>query len=162
MNNKQRTSNTPEMTLEQALAGLERLRRKLDQARLDAVRASQVKDDFLSRISHELRTPLNAIMGMGELLQATGLDQTQATYLSMISESTAQLLRLVNEILDFSDMQDQSTPRTPEEFLFRDAFEPAFVQFRLKAQAKGLHLFVHVDQDIPELLQGYPRWIFQT
>ena len=161
MNNKPRSSNAPDMTLEQALAGLEALRRELDQARLDAARVSQVKDDFLSRISHELRTPLNAIMGMGELLQATGLDQTQATYLSMISESTSQLLRLVNEILDFSDMQDQTTPRSPEEFLFRDAFEPAFVQFRLKAQAKGLHLFVHVDKDIPEFLQGYPRWIFQ-
>lgn len=161
MNNERRTANAPELTLEQARAGLEVLRGELDQARLEAARVAQVKDDFLSRISHELRTPLNAIMGMGELLQSTGLDQTQTTYLSMISESTSQLLRLVNEILDFTDMHDQSTPRMPEEFPFRDTFEPAFVQFRLKAQAKGLHLFVHVDRDIPELLEGYPRWIFQ-
>lgn len=150
------------MSQDQVQGEVSRLQNELDQCRDQAARISKVKDDFLSRISHELRTPLNAIMGIGELMRETGLNDKQSQYLSMISESTSQLLRLVNEILDFSELQGDAAPYQPEEFLFRDTFEPAFVRFRLKAADKGLHLFVHVDPDLPELVRGHSRWIYQV
>ncbi|HDQ41610.1 MAG TPA: response regulator [Desulfonatronum sp.] len=159
-NNKNLLGNS-RRTIEQAVEEIHRLGSELNRARAEAAQVSKIKDDFLSRISHELRTPLNAIMGIGELLWETGLDETQANYFSMIRESTSQLIRLVDEILDFSEMHDDAASRIPEVFSFRDTFEPAFVQFRLKAQEKGLYLFVHVDPDLPELVRGVPRWIFQ-
>jgi two-component system, sensor histidine kinase len=161
MNTKRKHSDGKIWSLEQAVAEMDRLRDELDRARVEAAQISKVKDDFLSRISHELRTPLNAIMGIGELLWGTGLNDTQSNYLSMIRESTAQLLRLVNEILDFSELHDDGATRQPENFSLRDTFEPAFVQFRLKAREKGLHLFVHIDSDLPDRVRGVPRWIFQ-
>lgn len=161
MQSKRDVSEDRTMDLEKAFAEIALLREELHRAKVESAQVSKMKDDFLSRISHELRTPLNAIMGIGELMQSTGLSEMQAKYLNMISESTSQLLRLVNEILDFSELQGDESRAQPEEFLFRDTFEPAFVQFRLKARNKGLDLFVHVDRDLPEAVFGFPRWIFQ-
>ncbi len=77
-------------------------------ARLQAEELSQAKSDFLAVMSHELRTPLNAVLGYTELLDLgiTGsLTDAQREHLRRVTMSAKHLLRLVNEILDFSTLE---------------------------------------------------------
>ena len=77
-------------------------------ARLQAEELSQAKTDFLAVMSHELRTPLNAVLGYTELLDlgVTGpLTDAQRGHLRRVITSARHLLRLVNEILDFSTLE---------------------------------------------------------
>ena len=77
-------------------------------ARAQAEELSQAKSDFLAVMSHELRTPLNAVLGYTELLDlgVTGpLTDPQRGHLHRVITSARHLLRLVNEILDFSTLE---------------------------------------------------------
>ena len=77
-------------------------------ARAQAEELSQAKTDFLAVMSHELRTPLNAVLGYTELLDlgVNGpLSEAQREQLHRVMMSARHLLRLVNEILDFSTLE---------------------------------------------------------
>jgi len=72
-------------------------------ARDEALRASAVKSEFLSKMSHELRTPLVSIMGFSSLLmnkQAGELNEKQEHYIDIINSSGTHLLGMINNILD--------------------------------------------------------------
>ncbi len=70
-----------------------------------AIAASQAKSQFLATMSHEVRTPLNGILGMTRLAIAKCDDPQQSNYLSTIQRSGESLLRLLNDLLDFSKLE---------------------------------------------------------
>ena len=73
------------------------------QARDQAISANQSKSVFLANISHELRTPLNSIDGFIHLLlRQDSMSNEQKLYLQTIRKSSAHLLALINDVLDFS------------------------------------------------------------
>ena len=78
---------------------------KLKKAMKKARQASEAKSDFLAKMSHELRTPLNGIIGMTEVALATQPDAKQAQFLKIIDRESSALLRLINNILDFSKVE---------------------------------------------------------
>ncbi len=94
-------------------------RQKLAQERLVVKRLQQVdklKDEFLANTSHELRTPLNGIIGLAESLVdgATGaLPQSTKFNLAMIVSSGKRLASLVDDILDFAKLRNQSISLDP-------------------------------------------------
>lgn len=75
-----------------------------DQARQEAEKASQMKNDFLARMSHELRTPLNGILGFSEILMLEQKDDETSEYAGIINNSGRHLLHLVDDILDLAKM----------------------------------------------------------
>lgn|GEM_PF-3251462 len=78
---------------------------ELAAAREQAEEASRVKSAFVANTSHEVRTPLNGILGMVQLLEATPLMEQQRQYLDLLRRSSASLLAVVNDILDFSRIE---------------------------------------------------------
>ena len=78
---------------------------QLQNARVDAEKATKTKSDFLANMSHEIRTPIHTIIGMAELMDTTALDQEQEEYSSQIRFSADVLLSLINDILDFSKIE---------------------------------------------------------
>jgi signal transduction histidine kinase len=70
--------------------------------------AERLKDAFITHVSHELRTPLTAIKGYSELLLVTAsgsLDAEKLGFLETISRHTDNLVAMINELLDFSEME---------------------------------------------------------
>ena len=82
------------------------LERELEQARKQSAEACERRAHALSRLSHELRTPMNAILGFTELLLAGDLEDSQRKQVQMISESGRTMLRLLNDILDITRLEN--------------------------------------------------------
>jgi hypothetical protein len=80
--------------------------RQLQQAKTAADEANRAKGDFLAVVSHEIRTPLNAVMGFANLLADTRLDDVQRSYLSTITSEGTRLSSLINDILDFTKIEE--------------------------------------------------------
>ncbi|MEI6492748.1 MAG: response regulator [Verrucomicrobiota bacterium] len=80
---------------------------RLSEALAHAEEGSRAKTEFLAIMSHELRTPLNGVLGFAELLvSTTSLDEEQNAYAKMIRKSGNHLLTIVQDILDFSSIEN--------------------------------------------------------
>lgn len=78
---------------------------KLDEARMAAEKANQIKSDFLSMISHELRTPLNAISGSVYSLFHDEHTENQKSALNTINFAVDNLIIMINDLLDFQKIE---------------------------------------------------------
>jgi signal transduction histidine kinase len=120
---------------------LQRLNKELE-------RASQAKNEFLSRMSHELRTPLAAIMGFSELLALSDLDGRRKEWAGTILKAGQHLLKLVDEVLDISRIEagelSLSVEAVPIAPLLNDAIE------LIEPLADGRRVEIHP----PELAEG--------
>lgn len=91
--------------LEETNRGVVALYAELDDKSALLHEASQAKSRFLASVSHELRSPVNSILGLGRLLlERAGGDITaeQEKQLNLMTASAAELLRLVNDLLDLA------------------------------------------------------------
>ncbi len=140
----------------------ERQRQQLIEARLKAENAERLQEQFLANMSHEIRTPMNGIIGMTNILSETPLDTQQREFLDIIRHSSANLMGLINDILDLSKIK--AGKLTLEQVLFdlpammRNALAP----FQLPAREKNIQLLYEPDDRIPQLLSGDPLRITQV
>lgn len=97
------------MELEYANAQIEeereRLAERVEERTAQLKYANQAKDSFLATMSHEIRTPLGGLLGMMELLSISKLSDEQKELLSVAQTSGKNLLRIVNDILDWSKIE---------------------------------------------------------
>jgi signal transduction histidine kinase len=83
---------------------------KIRNAEKKAIESDKLKTAFLQNISHEIRTPMNSIVGFSELLRDNDVSKEEENeYLELISNSSHQLLNLVNEVLDISLIETGNT-----------------------------------------------------
>jgi two-component system sensor histidine kinase/response regulator len=62
------------------------------------------QDLFLANMSHEIRTPLNGVIGYNQLLMQTDTSVTQREYLKSMNQCSIQLMKIINDVLDFSKL----------------------------------------------------------
>ena len=134
---------------------------ELDLARRRATDASRAKSDFLAKMSHEIRTPMNGIIGFTRLLGKTELDEKQNDYLQTIAKSAGSLLRIVDDILDFSQLESGKLVLTHEPFSLRNCVESAVTLWAPQAHAKHIELVSMVYSDLPDHLVGDETRIIQ-
>ena len=114
---------------------------ELERTHQALIRAQAHKDEFIASVGHELRTPMNAILGLNGILRNELANQPEdALVVDHIRRSTQQLLQVVNDILDFSQLQAGRLTLREEEFALHDALEAVLATQQDKASAKHLQL----------------------
>lgn len=115
--------------------------------------AERLKDAFITHVSHELRTPLTAIKGYSELLVVTAkdaLDEEQLGFLETISRHTDNLVAMINELLDFSEMEAGGKLGLRQRpVLLTTLVEEIAEELRPQISEKGLTLHVKTPAELP-------------
>jgi PAS domain S-box-containing protein len=133
-----------------------RTARALWEAQHTAETAAQAKSAFLATISHELRTPMNGVIGMTGLLLDTPLDAEQREYTEIIRQCGDDLLVLINNVLDFSQLETGKLALEISPFHLRTVIEDVFELLSEPAAEKGLELVCLVDPDVPTWVSSDP------
>ncbi len=114
---------------------------ELERTKETAEKSDQLKTIFLQNISHELRTPMNGIMGFSQILLNTGIyDEKQKKYLQIITDSSNQLLRIVDDIMEISKIETDSIQVCENSFQVDQLLRKIYSLFDLEAVRKGIRL----------------------
>ncbi|HBN89050.1 two-component sensor histidine kinase BarA [Rheinheimera aquimaris] len=148
--------------LQQSMEQLEVQNIELDFARRKAQEENRQKSEFLAKMSHELRTPLNGVIGFTRQLLKTQLSSNQHDYLTTIQKSANSLLHLVNDVLDFSKLEEGRLSINPEPFSLRDMLNDATELLAANAFDKHLELVLMVEPSCPDDLVADPARFVQV
>lgn len=88
-----------------------------EQARMAAEKSDRLKSAFLANMSHEVRTPLNGMIGFADLLNDPDMPQyKREMYTGFIKSGSFRLLRIINDIIDISELESNQIKITPSKF----------------------------------------------
>lgn len=122
----------------------------------EAELANEAKSAFLAAMSHDIRTPMNGVIGITELVLETELTQEQREYLNVIQSSSQSLLKLLNDILDFSRIEAGQLFLEQSPFHLESSIASIVNMLAAHAHQKGIELLWEIDPSIPLNLLGDP------
>ncbi|MDX1802526.1 MAG: response regulator [Alcanivorax sp.] len=125
---------------------------KRSQAIADTVEST--RRETLSRIGHDVRTPLSGILGMSEILNDTPLTPNQRECVSAIQHAGDNLLRIINDILEYSQLSTQGTDINRSAIDIHELVMDALDLFRERAEEKQIELITHIHTNVPGRVEG--------
>ncbi|MEE9171246.1 MAG: ATP-binding protein [bacterium] len=131
------------------------------EARNSAILSANSKSEFLANMSHEIRTPMNAIIGMTHLALKADLSHKPRGYIEKVSRSAENLLRILNDILDFSRIDSGKLEIEETRFSLADVLDQLTILNGVDAEKKGQALIIDIAPDIPTMLVGDPLRLTQ-
>jgi signal transduction histidine kinase/CheY-like chemotaxis protein len=138
--------------LDESRRAMEAMANRLHDAREQALRASQVKSEFLTNMSHAIRTPFHGMLGMLTLLRETKLDTRQQELLHTAVDAADHLLSLLNDIVDLSKLEQGTLTLDMREVDLAALLREVERLMRAPAAAKGLQLSAQLDGALPPRL----------
>ncbi|MBN4081500.1 response regulator [bacterium AH-315-C07] len=129
---------------------------ELIKAKQIAEESAKAKEQFLANVSHEIRTPMNAIMGMGHLLKTANHTPKEKNYLDTINQSAANLLVIINDLLDLSKIESGKFSLEETEFHLEDTINNLITALSYKVQEKNIYLNSKLANKLPPVLKGDP------
>jgi signal transduction histidine kinase len=120
----------------------------LEQRTIEFPLNSKSQSEFVAKVSHELRTPLNSILVLSQQLSENpegNLNRRQVDYVRTIHAAGADLLNIINDILDLSKIESGAFAVEPEEVALSPILEMLARLFRDEAETRRLSFDVHID-----------------
>ena len=134
----------------------DQLEQQLLQAKRSAESAAMAKGEFLATMSHEIRTPLNGIVPMLDLLMHSRMPPDQMELVRTAFTSSHQMLRIVDDILDYSKLEADKLELETTGFNLREVLESIITLMQRPAEAKGLRLLLNIEQGVRLPVRGDP------
>jgi len=139
---------------------LARLSDRLKAMHRIAEEARRAKEEFVANVSHELRTPLNMIIGFSEMITqsprvyGTELPAPLLADIAAIQRNSQHLARLVNDVLDLSQVEAGRMALVKEQVDLRRVIDSAITSVRALFESRGLYLEAEIPSDLPVFCDG--------
>ncbi|HEY0008286.1 MAG TPA: PAS domain S-box protein [Tepidisphaeraceae bacterium] len=131
-------------------------------ARTEAERTSRMKDEFLATLSHELRTPLNAILGWSQIMRSSSADAEDLQQgLEVVERNARSQAQIIEDLLDMSRIISGKVRLDVQPVDLESLLQAAIDTTRPAADAKGIVLHAHLDQQLPTV-NGDPNRLQQV
>ncbi len=128
---------------------------ELEEKRKELLRTSALREQFIATVSHELRTPMNAILGFNNMLLGRVSDNPQALkILNHTRQSADHLLTVINDVLDYSQLQAGKINVQAETFALRDTVNTAFDLFAQRVESMHLQYICNIDDNVPHWVRA--------
>lgn len=113
----------------------------LHEAKEKAEHSNRLKTAFMHNLSHEIRTPMNGILGFASMLNQSELpDDKIEFYVNLITRNCTQLLSIINNVLEVSQIQTGQSKLNIESFNLNDLLDELFMLFKPQAARKSIRL----------------------
>jgi len=116
------------------------------------IETSKVKSEFVSIASHQLRAPLGNVKWVVELLQGTRvgeLSDKQMGYIETIQENNERMIKLVNDLLDVSKINEGKIKAVLQAVSFEEIVDQVVSEYNLFAKARNINLGVDIEDGLP-------------
>ncbi len=135
---------------------------RANQLAVMAEAACAARSAFLAAMSHELRTPMNGIIGMAQLLLETPLSEDQREYVSLLLRSARDLLKMINQVLDFSRLESGKMPIETVRFSLGKLFEETMDRCAPLFSGRPVDFTCFMEADALGEYQGDPEKLRQV
>lgn len=123
--------------------------------------ANKAKGDFLATMSHEIRTPLNAVIGLSEVLSGSALEAGQRELVETMEAAGRQLLAIINDVLDFSELQSTGVELSDARLEVRPFIGTVMMMIEGLPGAARLEIGCEVDDSVPAAFMVDPQRLMQ-
>jgi signal transduction histidine kinase/CheY-like chemotaxis protein/HPt (histidine-containing phosphotransfer) domain-containing protein len=128
----------------------------LEHSKAEAEKLARTKEIFMANMSHEIRTPVTAISGFTEQLMHEPLNKNASRIVRIIKSSSDHLVRIIDDILDFSRLQHDKMVLEKVHFRIDDILEDVYSLFEKQAAKNNTDLSYTLGPDTPGVLLGDP------
>lgn len=130
------------------LSNNQKYRKRLEELNTENENLLKTKSILMATVTHDLKTPLGSILGFKNLLQTSGLSSKQNQYLNNIEQSADYILRLVNDLLDFSKLENNRLSINKGPADIRDLIETTCRNLRPLAENKDIELTWDIEDTV--------------
>lgn len=128
----------------------------------NAINKKEVSEkQFIAHVSHEIRTPLNSIIGFANLLKEEKLTQGQHKKVDAIQFASNTLLKLINEVLEYSKISSGNNNFETVDFNLHSLLKDVMFLCETLILDRKIELLLDIDEDVPKIVKGDPSKLSQ-